>query len=513
MEKLPQRLLALLKESLAPLLPVEISFQEDKDQAHLYWQGKPFVQTIIQAENLSPEEVARWRPVVMALVQEMWQRIGQEKCLEGLPGPQILCQELKKAPLSGLLLKGVRPDFQDTFALAPGLYFLPGPPQRFLSYLKDLWRKEVEVVAASVTFDRPEDVYTGEDLLFLAETFGFSWLSHKARRVLEGELASGKEISRLLKTLLEAWQKGALLLWAEGEKDVLQVFRQELSAVTNIIFPLAKGCLAAVDEPVEKLEALLRDLGLRAGLYVKGAQLPPLAATWMALEHARRLPNPTSVVFEPFTYHVAGDLYLDLGDLGAARKCYLLGREGSAQPVDLLNSLAVIMIQLGDHQQAEEYLRQAIAQSPRDPMLHYNLGLFLREKGSSKAQESFKTAYELAPKESTFAEAWAETLAERGLWQEVKHVLEDFSTSKALFLKARAHYELGDLPEAFSLFKEVARKEPKHAQTLAYLSLLFAQLEGEHDLARTMALEALKLDKNVEEIVSFILTEEREEFL
>ncbi len=503
-------LLALLEESIAPLLPVKISFVEDQGQAHLFFGKTPVARIYLEANGLTPEELSRWQPAVLALAQELWQRLLREKCIEGLPGRDILRRELKTRPLTGLIFQGKRPP-KASFALDQGLYLLELSPKEVVPLLKDYWRKGERFIAASVGLKAPEDLETVEDLIFLAKALGFTWLSAKAQKEWARQGVSLSEAAKHLGPLLEAWAQGAALLWAEGPSARLE----NLISLAKHHLPWGEQqMLLALATSLEEAVEYVEDLGLRAGLYAQGAELPPLAATWAALEHARRLPEPRAVVFEPFTYHVAGDLYLDLGDLGAAQYCYLQGLEGTAQPVDLLNSLAVIMVQLGKPQEAQKYLEEAISKDPQDPMLHYNLGLFLRERDAQAAHKAFKKAYALAPTEKTFAEAWAEVLAQEGRWAEVEKVLDPIEPSPSgLFLKARALYEQGDLEQAFGLFKELVRQEPKHARGLAYLALLFAQLEGEEELAQSLAQQALQNDPEVEGLVAGLLEEKEGEEL
>ncbi len=503
-EELAKRLLPLLKETLTPLLPVKIVFEDPLEQAHLYFQEIPLARVNLEANGLSPEEVSRWQPAVLALTQELWQRLLREKCVEGLPGIDLLRRELKTRPLTGLILKGPKPD-QATFALEKGLYFLEGPTKELLPVLKDYWRKGVKMTAVSVAWSSIEDLDQVDHLLYLAEVLGFTWLSTKAQKQLSLDISASKALDPLLK----AWENGATLLWAKGPAARIQ----NLSSLAQKYLALGnEEILLVFSAPVGEVKEFIEDLGLKAGIYRKGADLPPIAATWAALEHARRLPEPAAVVFEPFTYHVAGDLYLDFGDLGAAKRCYLLGRQGTAQPVDLLNSLAVIMVQLGLRKEAQKYLEEAIAQNPKDPLLHYNLGLFFQEEGAPEAKEAFRQAYTLASQERVYAEAWAEILAQEGRWTELEKVLDQVPLSpQGLFLKARALYEQGYLEQAFPVFKEVVRKEPKHALALAYLALLFDQLEGEHELAQSMAKQAQQLDPRVEELVAGLWEETQEE--
>ncbi len=489
-----KRLLPLLEQSLAPLLPVGFKLEEKGNGLPLEFKGNYLGHLVLSPDGLSQEELSRWKPTVLALAHELLNRLLNENLIEGLPGPRILENDLKQQEFSGLLVKGPRPTGDKLYALAPGLYFLPEEGVKSREFLSSLWAKEEVFTAVSVRFSSPEDLNQAEDLIWLAEAFGFTWLSGKALKCLAEEWAFSElaKVKKGLFPLVAAAERDKLLVLAEGPEEALSYLAGQALAKYEI--NSTKG-LFVFDLPLEEILSLAEELGFLAGIYPGGEHLPPLAAVWAAFEHGRRLKRPQAVVFSGFTYHVAGDLYADLGDLGAALRAYLAGREGTAQPVDLLNSLAVTMIQLGKRKEAREFLEEAISLSPKDPILHYNLGLFLREEGYPEAEACFQKAYSLAPEEEAFALAWAKSLAGKAKWAMVKEVLSGCKLSaKGLFLLAEACYQLGQLREAFSLFKDVARLDPKNARALAYLALLFAKLEGEKEVAKSLAEQAKGLD-------------------
>ena len=489
-----KRLLPLLEQSLAPILPVSFKLKEEGDDLPLEFRGHYLGNLVLSSDGLSQEELSRWRPTVLALAHELLNRLLNENLIDGLPGPRVLESDLKQWEFSGLLVKGPRPKGERFYALSPGLYFLPEEEVRPREFLYPLWAKGEDFTAVSVKFSSPEDLNQAGDLIWLAEAFGFTWLSGRALKYLAEEWAFSEldKIKKGLFPLVAAAEKHRLLVLAEGPEEALLYLAGQ--AIARYEINSTKG-LFVLDLPVEEALSLLEEWGLLAGVYPGGEALPPLGAVWAAFEHGRRLKTPQAMVFSGFTYHVAGDLYADLGDLGAALKAYLLGKQGTVQPVDLLNSLAVIMIQLGRRKEARKFLEEAISLSPKDPVLYYNLGLFLREEGHPEAEAYFQKAYSLAPKEEIFALAWAKSLAKKAQWTKVKEVLSGRKLSaKGLFLLAEACYQLGQLKEAFSLFKDVARLEPRNAKALAYLALLFAKLEGEKEVAQSLAKQARGLD-------------------
>ncbi|NPB08971.1 MAG: tetratricopeptide repeat protein [Thermodesulfobacteria bacterium] len=475
-------LLPLLEESLTPLLPVRVRVTTEREDAlPLCQNGEPVAGIRIEDGDLSQEEISRWSVAVRALAQEIFDRLLREKTLAGYPGVGLLTKMLEKGPLSGLLLRLSSPPFPErAFRLAPKTFFLPDGGK---DYLLKLWRGGETFVSASIRLESPEEVEESVSLLELAELFGFSWLSGKAARYL-AELGLSEDVLTVLKTLRALNRKGHTLVLAEGPAPSLHCLRNK--AKTHLFLTEERAFFALEMQPQEAAE-LLTDLHLRAGLIEGRHGECALVAVWAAFEHARRLAEERTVFFEPYSLHALGDVYFDLGDLGAAKRAYFFALDGTAQPVDLLNSLALVMIQLGDRQAARFFLTQATQEDPNDPLLHYNLALFLEEEGKAEALSHFRRAYKLAPAEPLYAEALAKRLAKEGLWSEIIEILEGKDLgAEGYYLLAKAHYETGNLEKALGLFKKTLDLAPQHRLALAHLALLFIQLKGEYSLAEAV---------------------------
>ncbi len=487
-----KRLLVGVERYLSEVLPVEVKILEPGKGYPLKFGDRTVASIVLSEDDFYPGELSRWKSTILRLAQEVFARLYNESVIDGLPGPGFLKDELCERELRGLLIEGIKPELKKAYAISHSLYFIPEDEISIRDILYAFWAEGKEFVAATVRISSIEELYEAKNFLLLAKTFGFTWLSRKAAKFLADELGLTEKVQDELQVFEEALKEDMALALFEGQEEVIDYVIRQSHVFRKIG---ATRVFIASKLKIEELLSLAEELELTGGLYAGGALLPPCAAVLAAFEHSRRLKEPRPVVFSPFTYHVAGDLYTDLGDLGAALKCYLIGKDGTAQPVDLLNSLAVIMLQLNKRAEAQKFLEEAISLSPNDPLLYYNLGLFLKQEESPHAEKYFAKAYQLDPHNEIFALAQAEIFAKKNNWEKVKEILSDkLNSPRGLFLFAKACYELGDLREAFSRFKEVVRLDPKNAQALAYLALLFFQLEGEKEIAKSLVSQAMAID-------------------
>ncbi len=482
-----EKLLPLLQEAVAPLLPVALRFERKEAAAgNLCFDGERVASVLF--EGLLPEEKKRWGPCALALVNEVFHRLVREKTVAGLPGPDLLGRELEKGPQKGLLLKTKGPPAEKAFALTPGLFFLPGEALKPKELLKGLWQEKRPFRATYFVFEGREDLALAPKLVSFFEDFGFYWFGGRAARYfsalgLKEEIWEGlKKIKRLAPT--------HYLLWIKGHQAALSCLKER----ARVGLPLTEETALLAVPPEDDLLSLLSSLSLAGGVLPPGQVKAPLKALWAAYEHARRLGEEALVTFEPFSWHVLGDVFLDLGDWWAARETLEEARGGTRQPIELLNSLALVYSELGVNAKAEECLREALALAPQDPMLYYNLAVFLDRQGQEEAISLFAKAYELAP-QGPFAEALAAKLALSGNWSRIKEILSPLEKElsfQGLFLLARAYYETQELEKALGLFKRLSKRAPKNLEVLGYLALLYIHLRGEYSVAEAVLPELEK---------------------
>jgi len=472
-----------VEESLAPLLPVKVRVKEgNRGPLVLRREGRPLAFLEIESENLSPDEISRWSYAILALAQEIFDRLWREKTFQGYPGAGLLSKQLERQPLSGLLIKFFS-DYQPegAFCLEDQTFFLPEAGKDFLL---DLWQKGEIFTSASVHLESPEEIEEASSLLELAELLGFSWLSAKAVRYLS-ELGFSEENLSVLKTLQSLNRKGYVLVLAEGPAPSLRCLETQAEKTLHLDPDKA---LLALSLSAKETASLLKDLHLRSGFIEGHHRHWPLVKVWAAFEHARRLAEERPVLFEPYSLHALADIYFDLGDLAAAQKAYFLAAEGTAQPLDLLNSLGLVMIHLNQRKAARFLLAKAVQEDPKDPLLHYNLALFLEKEGKDEeALEHFYKAHDLARSQPLYAEALAQRLALKKEWEKIKEILRGSNLgAEGLYLLGKAYYESGQLEEALRFFKKTIEIAPKHQLALAHLALLFIQLKGEYSLAEAI---------------------------
>ncbi len=477
-------LLPLLEEAATPLLPLRFQIKEEAEGHGLLWGGER-IAVFSFAEDLPREEWQKWGPTVLALLNEIFGRLVREKTLYGLPGKDLLRRKLENGPLKGLLLKGASPPASEgLYALGRGLFFLPEGYFRPREVLKGLWQEGLSFHAAAIELHSPEELPFLPRFMDFLEAFGFLWFTGKAARYF-AELGLVEEKWKPL-AKLSSLAGTHSLAWVEGEPPSLNCLKEKARFFVELG---ERSLLLATPLPPEELEALFSSLSLRGGILPPSETKTPLRSIWAAFEHAKRLGGEAVVRFVPFSLHVLGDVFLDLGDLFAALSAYEEAKEGTLQPIELLNSLAYIYLELEDFEKAEAHLRKALSLAPEDPMLSYNLALFLEQQGrEEEALSLFEKAHRLSPGEGPFAEALAERLAKKARWPEVKEILtgKEDSSGRRAFLLAKALYETGELEESLRLFKEVSQKDPQNLEALAYLALLYIQLRGEYSVAEAV---------------------------
>ncbi len=476
-----KHLLVFLEKDLASLLPPEVRITcTPSGEIDLCYQGQKITSLTFQS-SLEKEEIQRWKGVVQALIEKSLAQFVREKIRFGAPKRALLFQALKEGELQGLLLKCPLLPSKDFYYLGNKLYFLPQTGKEFLL---ELWRIHLPCVAINVVLKKPEDLDEALRLLKIADFLDFSWLSNQGAHYLENLGLLEADLDDL-KRLSDYNAEGKPLLWAEGPNPSLHCLGNH---AYHKLFLSSGQALFAFELPLSEVVKLVQDLSLRGGVLPGRFAPKPLALLWASFEHARRLPKEEAVVFEPYSMHALGDVYLELGDLDAARKSYFWGLLGSPQLVDLLNSLAVVMIRLGDRKAARFFLSEAVKCAPSDPLLRYNLALFLEEEGLiEEGLQQLKEAVNLAPEETIYAEALARHLARKKDWPKIRALLYQKPLSgEGYYLLAKALYETGELEEALRYFKKALESKPEDLMCLAHLALLFIHLRGEYSLAEAI---------------------------
>ena len=426
-------------------------------------------------ENREPlAEARRWLPVLRHLARVLVENLVLSTAYDGWPGPKVLDLMSQEAPISGLLISGRNLSLPEgSLRLTDNVYFLPAFMKKTLRFLKENWRVGKKFVSVGVSLEGSRNLNTVLARLEWARLFGFTFLSPKAEAQLQPVFENFGAVKRLLRN------KGKLIL-------------VKLSRPPKGIKGVSLGDLLLLKSPKGLEDLLGTSSGLCAGIYEGNFKGPALALVYAAYEHARRL-GGGSVRFEPFSYHVLGDLYADWGDMGAALWAYREAEKGTLQPAYLFNSRGLLLKALGLYEEAEKAFRRALSLAPEDPLINFNLGTLLLENRDSEALTYLRSAFRLSPARVLFAETLAEALSQAGRKEEALELLLGRSqlTLKGRALLGRLLYEAGRFEEAFECLKAVSREREAPAEALAYLALLY-QRKGESEAAFVLAREALR---------------------
>ena len=150
---------------------------------------------------------------------------------------------------------------------------------------------------------------------------------------------------------------------------------------------------------------------------------------------AKDLRDEARALVEPLTkrpdasadaHFVAGTLALDAGDAPAAKAAYLAALARDGKRLDALNNLAMVLADLGEHEQAVEAARKAVAAAPAVAELHDTLAYTLRKASRfEEAKASLTAATRLEPANATWKVGLAEVLWDAGDADGARRVLAE----------------------------------------------------------------------------------------
>jgi len=161
------------------------------------------------------------------------------------------------------------------------------------------------------------------------------------------------------------------------------------------------------------------------------------------------------------------------GKVALARKAYLQAIALDRGFVPAYANLADLYRAMGSDPEADETLRQGLAQAADSADLHHALGLLqVRNKDSAAALASLKRATELAPANPRYAYVYALALKEHGEPRDALQVLkaaydQDPANRDLLIALITIHRDQGDLPAARSYAQALRLRWPEDPQAQA----------------------------------------------
>ncbi len=173
--------------------------------------------------------------------------------------------------------------------------------------------------------------------------------------------------------------------------------------------------------------------------------------------------NPRPIGPEVFVAN--GQMWETSRNFSKAMESYVVALEREADHVPALTSIARLHFRQGNHDQAAEFYRRAIAQSPEDAGLHNELGRALSQIGDGLAAiESFDKALKLAPGMPRYANDLASEKFAAGDTTSAYDVLQkNNKPAVAHFNMAYLHFKKGQMDQSRSHLTEAIRFEPQAA--------------------------------------------------
>jgi len=153
--------------------------------------------------------------------------------------------------------------------------------------------------------------------------------------------------------------------------------------------------------------------------------------------------------------------YMVLGDPSAAASVARRAASSECLTVEDRRSKAVAMWNLGNRQQAEDYLAAELARDPSQAELHIALGYFCSQTGRGlQAIDQFRAALAIDPSNEEFAFVLARELFGAGETEQAYHVLEAISAPgiEVQRLMAAIQARRGEAPPAESLALETGTR-------------------------------------------------------
>lgn len=444
-------------------------------------------------QSLNPSELLE-----LLLVE----RFLLENFQNGFYSLNLLKIVLEEKELLGYLIKTKNKINNFTaFKLNEELLFYPLEWGKGTELLNFLWKNKKNFQALKICLKKSFSLENLKKDLKLLTLFDFSFFNENTKRRLENYFPSLDPV-----TLEEIYRK-----FLENPLSVLLLSNLEIDSFLNLNckrlkISSEKSHLYLIEEVNSKfLNSLVVNVEEKGLNFVIGilphsvfkrfalTELSPLIMVLGTFEHAKRAKRKI-YIFDGFTFHIIGDLYLEWKDFGKALKYYKLAESYTKQPVELNLSKAAIYYYLGELEKAEKILRRQLCGAfKEDPLVHYNLGLILsKKKKLEEAKFHFFKAHLLEPQNRIFREALIELLWDIRNLEEMEDILsriKDLTIKEKAFL-GKLYFLKGEYEKAFESLKELLTYSERDGETLLFLAWLYLHLKKEPEISNLLIREA-----------------------
>jgi hypothetical protein len=438
----------------------------------------------------------------------------QENMENGFFSYKLLVPVLEKRNIKGCLFYFPNKNFWEKkgkliskygfIKIDENLYFYPSEWGNSLKILIFLWKNRIKFNSIEVSLNKKISIESLKSYIKLAQILDFSYLSQRALDVLKDYLPTleTEELLDVREKFLKTKESILILASGNGIKDIL---RKEKAKIIKTIDG-EKTLFLVKNLDFKKLILLYENRSgkIKAGVLSKEVWrkfgkkgLSPLMFLIGALEHAKRVNDTKVKLFEGFTYHVIGDLYYEWKDFGKALKYYLIAKDYTLQPVELILSESAIYYVFGEIDKAEKILREGLCGCQKeDPLIHYNLALiYLKKEENKKAKYHLYKAHLLEPENQIFREALAKFLWDSGEYEELEEFLDSLkslSAKEKIFL-GKLYFYKKEYKKAFKYLRGILFSKDRDGETLLFLAWLYLYFNKEKEVSEILLKEAREI--------------------
>ncbi len=258
-------------------------------------------------------------------------------------------------------------------------------------------------------------------------------------------------------------------------------------------------------------KTLALDGGVAVGIALYPCSRYPKAALPVnarkALRHAGFFEDHPVAVFDAVSCNISGDVYYNDGDLARAVREYRQGLAFDGESVNLLNSLAVVYVQMNRYRDAIPLFEKAAALDTTDFMAPFNLAFAYLEQGRVDAAiAAFEKALAIDPDSQDVLLQLGELYGRRQRFAEAAALLERLAATAdagrcqgvggaaVQLALAEAYRGLCRNREAIACLERAVRFHPRDGIALSLLGELYAEERQGDDIALSLCRQAVELD-------------------